>query len=1020
MKRLYIFFLALFALVCCTADYDTFGESSYRDLNDIRFTNQNGDVSIDMDNHVVDISMQTPPDSLKTFDYVVLESYSLSHMASLYLVKSKFKEFPSDSAALDSLAEKVEYHHESLNPGDSIRIPQSHKVYMVVVSESGKKSLWCLVFDIPGVEADDSNEDDDVKEYASSSSTEVSDSSKDESSSSSSDIAEISSDEKDDGENEEKCEDDECSTDDEIDDYSSSSVAILDSNVSFSISFVGQLESAVKGDTIYVVFPQGTDLSKVSLDSTDSFIYRKSSLDNDPKKVKDWSSVKMFKVVSESGFSKEWFVVAQCLLGNETDFDIKFEHQLKGSRNDDSLFVKLESDQTLASAKVKEYSLSNGAKIDVDPTGIEKWNEFQAFVVTAEDGSEKKWVVAISIAEPDEVASSDKELISISADGQIADATIDKNAKTVVVHLQNAEDLASVKVNVKVSETAYHNFTNEKDLRVGQVLLITAEDQSTVEWTVSADYKKSDEAEILTFKLDATENGFNATPLIDKSKKTVEFSVAYKFRNDLTNVFFDATYSNKAKKKSPAENVLDLSKNSAQIVVVAESGVEVTWDVKVNVEKPSSENEISKFELDGASFSPSISISNSDKVITLKNVPASASLSKVKFKVQVSPEASIKSPSNMTLDLSSGEATIVVKAEDESEANWKVVAVVVPRILSLKIDGKTAVLDDENHFHVDDLEFLEDLTSLEVTELKLSTGASCDLVQGGKYNFSSDKKVTVSNGSENKEYTIRAGYQYPNSNMESWNTSTKKPNDWDNGNQTSGIAKAFMTENVSLSLSGNAAQMKSKKVAGFTFASGNLFIGTFNPKSVSQIGMLGYEDGNELIDFGKPFTARPRYLEVDFKYEPKGKDSCDVYIILENRSRTSDNGNNQKRSSSDVNTLVASAWYRASTDSSFMNPDVVSISKKNGDGLRTLRLKLQYGEPNEKSPIMNIGNGDGKVSVLSVGLLNKNGIDNHVVLGDGSHPVTHIRIVAASSADGNHYRGSEGSTLIVDNFRLIY
>lgn len=151
MKRLYIFFLVLFALVCCTADYDTFGESSYRDLNDIRFTNQNGDVSIDMDNHVVDISMQTPPDSLKTFDYVVLESYSLSHMASLYLVKSKFKEFPSDSAALDSLAEKVEYHHESLNPGDSIRIPQSHKVYMVVVSESGKKSLWCLVFDIPGV-----------------------------------------------------------------------------------------------------------------------------------------------------------------------------------------------------------------------------------------------------------------------------------------------------------------------------------------------------------------------------------------------------------------------------------------------------------------------------------------------------------------------------------------------------------------------------------------------------------------------------------------------------------------------------------------------------------------------------------------------------------------------------------------------------------------------------------------------------------------------------------------------------
>lgn len=70
---------------------------------------------------------------------------------------------------------------------------------------------------------------------------------------------------------------------------------------------------------------------------------------------------------------------------------------------------------------------------------------------------------------------------------------------------------------------------------------------------------------------------------------------------------------------------------------------------------------------------------------------------------------------------------------------------------------------------------------------------------------------------------------------------------------------------------------------------------------------------------------------------------------------------------------------------------------------------------------MNVGIGDGKVSALYAGnLANKNGIDNHLVVWDGSHDVTHIRLVAASSADGNHYRGKEGATMIVDNFRFIY
>ena len=173
-----------------------------------------------------------------------------------------------------------------------------------------------------------------------------------------------------------------------------------------------------------------------------------------------------------------------------------------------------------------------------------------------------------------------------------------------------------------------------------------------------------------------------------------------------------------------------------------------------------------------------------------------------------------------------------------------------------------------------------------------------------------------------------------------------------------------------------------------------------------------WPDGNELLDFGKPFAARPEYMEVKFSYDGKG-DSCDIYILLENRT-----GNkNVNRKSTDVNTLVASAWFRSTKadNSGRENPDVVSVSEPDENGMRTLRLKLKYGEPLEGSPIENSSTFD---TVLKSS--NKSAINKGLVQGTGEEPVTHIRVVFASSADGNHYEGVEGATLIVDDLKLIY
>lgn len=341
-----------------------------------------------------------------------------------------------------------------------------------------------------------------------------------------------------------------------------------------------------------------------------------------------------------------------------------------------------------------------------------------------------------------------------------------------------------------------------------------------------------------------------------------------------------------------------------------------------------------------------------------------------------------------------------------------------PRILSMKIGGNEAIIDSSVsdgkvsfRIHYDDLDYASGLSSVKISDITLSEGAEISGVENdGEYNLAQGVIATVSNGKTEQEYRIVAGYQFPNSSFDSWNKYVAS--DWSNGN-TSGFN---MTSPLDVA-GGKAAKMESMdaKILGIgQFASGNIFTGYFNPKGVGATSMLSkYPDGNELIDFGRPFEGRPQYVEVDFTYEGKG-DSCDIYFFLENRTATANEGKNQYRTSSDVNTLVASAWYRSASDdnSGRPNPDVVSIVEKE-NGFKTLRLKFKYGEPYEDSPIHNS-------NTFKDDLENSSGIDNHLNGYDGDMAVTHLRAVMASSANGNYYKGKVGATLVVDEIRFYY
>ena len=428
------------------------------------------------------------------------------------------------------------------------------------------------------------------------------------------------------------------------------------------------------------------------------------------------------------------------------------------------------------------------------------------------------------------------------------------------------------------------------------------------------------------------------------------------------------------------------------LLVVSESGEPSIWKVEFVIPEVKESAKASS-----SSKSESSSSGKSDGSSTSKDSSSSKASSSSSGKAE-----------------SSSSAKSSDSGKDESSSSKGTATADAPVIKSLEIAGKAAVLDSTGdgsvyHFHVDSLGFRTDLANLEVTELELSDGATCDIEVGKGYDFGAGKKVTVKKGDAERVYTVKAGYQLPGSDFDSWKGDNILPDSiWDNAN-------TIVTTTTKYSSGGVVGIKMETNVVLTKVASGSAYTAVFNPNGVGTLSMANastWPDGNELINFGKKFAARPEYVEFTFSYEGKG-DSCDLYVLLENRT----GDGNVNRTSSDVNTLVASAWYRSETadNTGRENPDVVYVSEKDANGMRTVRLKFAYGKPREGSPIEN-----SSVFATSLQSREKKAIDNSLVEGDGSNGVTHIRVVMASSAAGNFYEGTKGALLIVDGMRLIY
>lgn len=384
---------------------------------------------------------------------------------------------------------------------------------------------------------------------------------------------------------------------------------------------------------------------------------------------------------------------------------------------------------------------------------------------------------------------------------------------------------------------------------------------------------------------------------------------------------------------------------------------------------------------------------------------------------QVPASSSSVNPSGSSTGVVSSSSSAVTSSSSSAvtsgSSSGNVSTATAPKILSLRIAGMDASIDTvSNIVHLDTLPFLVDLASLELSGIELSEGAFCDELElGAKLDLSSGIRVAVKNIlGETENYEIRAGYQLPNSGLDTWNGNNPLPDSiWNNANTILTTTKKYTSGSTI------GAEITTGSAVG-KIASGSLYTAVFNPKDVGTLSMAKsstWPDGNELLDFGKPFRARPRFFEVKFQYKGQNNDSCDMYVLLENRT----GDKNVNRTKDDVNKLVASAWYRSATsdNSGRPNPDVVEISSPDAQGFRTVRMKLQYGIPLAGSPIENS-------STFTATLQSKDNraINNGLLQGSGDEPVTHIRVVFASSAAGNRYVGVKDSKLIIDELRLVY
>lgn len=318
----------------------------------------------------------------------------------------------------------------------------------------------------------------------------------------------------------------------------------------------------------------------------------------------------------------------------------------------------------------------SGTSFDLISGDPGNFSSDKVYTVTAADGTTKSYTVKTVIAPNTE---KDILIFGFTQAGNPAylnaDVSGDIVAGTVTVTVPYDTDITDLKPFISFSEQATVNpdITTALDFTTDQTYIVTAEDTSTKEYTVTVNIGPNTACSIDTAVLYQADNAAYLAADITGSigDTTADFIVPYGIeRNDLKPVF---TLSTGATISPNSGDTQDFSSGGVTYTVTAEDGTTTkTYDVTVSY-APNTEKDILSFSfLALHNPAPIVDVTGDITANTISiTVPAGTDVTNLTPTISLSDNASVLSLAADPNDFSSDQ-TFVVTAEDDTTKEYTV------------------------------------------------------------------------------------------------------------------------------------------------------------------------------------------------------------------------------------------------------------------------------------------------------------------------------------------------------------
>lgn len=409
----------------------------------------------------------------------------------------------------------------------------------------------------------------------------------------------------------------------------------------------------------------------------------------------------------------------------------------------------------------------------------------------------------------------------------------------------------------------------------------------------------------------------------------------------------------------------------------------------------------SSVESESSSSNEDSAVSSCSDIAESSSSEKTASSSSVELESSSSEEVDESSSSEEPVESSSSDiAESSSSVEEESSSSEEEPGVLKASELSIP-DGSIFVEGERIYV---EMPYGTDLTKLKFNQLD----STVDLTRTIKMDFADDLGEMTS-------FSVKAGVQLPGSDFSKreksfWGTTADVMSQTDFVKHNINDYR-FTAKRENLKENGSSISISSELVVaaantyvmgyidgGWKLVSGAYFAGTFLGTRLHQLYDLDYADESgapdvdeevdvtQLMSLGQPFNARPESFEVVYSYVHVNGENKDVpqkaliYVLLVSAD----------------NKIVASGLITEGT-SVDNKKAVVALNYGSDSGI----LDSEYGF----YPNMQVGDGSEDVATI------------HVMFASSAYG-----FITAGGLKGNDakYRGGEGSTLTIDNFKLIY